>query len=323
MGDNFKMFNDRKFNADKLNAFIKEVESMSDAELNAHIDSIETDITFDNDDISALQKRLNDEIRSDKRHMLLYRIAVTCAAVLIPAIIVCTVAIFSAYNKIDKYDTILAQEVSIETAKGESSTTILPDGSKVMLGPASTLSYRLEDFNSDKRSVNYTGEGRFSIAKNENAPFTLSTNDFVIQVLGTVFAINSRDSKEYAEIHLEEGSIQLKSLIADSEQLMKPGETALLNKTTGAIEISDDTARRKIQSGTQTLFFSSTPLASVVEDLELYYGHDITIDRGLDKIMFTGSLPTNNLPQAIYVLERTLNISFSIAGNNMHITTAE
>ena len=296
-------------NSSELLDFKKDVGMMSDEELSRYLDESGSQFSFTSSEIDSLQEKLNAEIKTEKHRRNIRRFLTACAAVLVPTIIVCSLVMFSSYNDLKKYQQYISQVTTISTDKGEFSNTILPDGSKIELGPKSSLSYSLETFNSTYRQIEYSGEGRFNIAKNPDAPFTLKISDFEIRVLGTIFSVYAREDKDKAEIHLEEGSLQVVSMVSDCTKLLSPGETAIINSKTGEITVIDDSVRCKRLAGKSTIYFSSAQLAEVAGELELYYGRKIRIDEKIKDVYFTGSLPTDNLTQAIYILEHTLGIS--------------
>lgn len=291
--------------------FRKEVELMSDEELDEYLNSCEPDFVFTDSDINAIQDSLNREIKSEKRHMILNTCLKASAAVILLAIIVCGCLLWNSYIKLTKYQTLLTQNIVIATENGESSMTILPDGSKIFMGPGSTLSYNLGSFNSESRQIIYTGEGLFNIAKKIDVPFRLIVNDCEIKVLGTVFSLYGRKDKPNTEVYLEEGSLMLKSLISDCEKIIVPGETAVFNNISGDIDILENDSDHRRTAGQPIMYFKSAPLRSVASELELYYGKEVIVNADLENIQFTGSLPTDNIKQAIFVLENALNISIA------------
>ena len=63
--------------------------------------------------------------------------------------------------------------------RGEKSQLILPDGSKVWLNSESDISYP-SDFMDGNRVMKLSGEAYFEVAKLENKPFTVETNNYSI-----------------------------------------------------------------------------------------------------------------------------------------------
>lgn len=307
MKNKVKKFKEGKMNVDELVNFKNEVESMTDEELDSYLESCEPDFTFTHSDIMNMQEKLEKDINLNKRHIIFHRFLIGCVAVMLPVVFVCSILLINDYGKLGRYDSIISQEIAIETDNGESLITVLPDGSKISMGPKSSLSYKLASFNTFERHVKYYGEGHFAVAKKSDAPFILSLSNFEIKVLGTEFSLFSRKEKENSEIYLENGSIQLTSFQSKNQRILKPGETAVVCNKTGEIEIYK--GKRKSTAGQAMIYFSSSSIMDVAKDLELYYGKKFLVGKDLERLSFTGSLPTDNFNQAIYILEKTLSIS--------------
>ncbi|MBW8244243.1 FecR domain-containing protein [Muricauda oceani] len=84
----------------------------------------------------------------------------------------------------------------------------LPDGSRVMLNGNSKLQYHQKS--DGVRSVVLEGEAFFDVARDEQAPFVIQTNDVRTKVLGTSFNIRSTDS--IIDISVATGLVQVTSL---------------------------------------------------------------------------------------------------------------
>lgn len=311
MKNRVRKFKSGKMDYNELTNFKEEVGKMSDKELDEYINSCNSEFIFSDSDIDAIQNQLNEEIKADKRQLILHRFFKICAAVLFPVLLLCGILAYNYQSDIKKYKSLITHKIVMETDNGESSMTILPDGTKVYMGPKSSLAYKIDSFNSETRTVEYKGEGRFSVSKNPKAPFTLRLPNLDVKVLGTIFSLYARENKNDAEVYLEEGSLQLISRISDNNKILHTGETAIINTETGLIKILDNDSKRRNSVASASIYFSSSTINEIAQELQLYYGKEVLIKEGLEQIYFTGSLPTNNLEQAIYILENTLNIAIS------------
>ena len=110
---------------------------------------------------------------------------------------------------------------TIETPVGGSYQINLPDGTKVWLNAASSLSFPAK-FNNGKRSVKLTGEAYFDVVENKQMPFIVTFNGQVVEVLGTQFNINSYTDESSDKTTLFEGSVKLSQ--DDNQVLLKPGQ---------------------------------------------------------------------------------------------------
>jgi len=98
------------------------------------------------------------------------------------------------------------------TPKGGQYQVILPDGSKVWLNSASTLSFPQQFTASRNRKVLLAGEAYFEIAKDKNHPFIVESGNQEIQVLGTHFNVNAYADEKNIKTTLLEGSVKVSML---------------------------------------------------------------------------------------------------------------
>src|SRR5690606_42004689 len=86
---------------------------------------------------------------------------------------------------------------TIETPKGGIYRVTLPDGSKVWLNNASSISFP-SSFDTDQRTVSIRGEVYFEVAHDARRPFRVHTAQQEIEVLGTQFNINAYEEEPFA-----------------------------------------------------------------------------------------------------------------------------
>jgi len=315
MDDRFRKYMDNNLDISELEMLRKDVADMSDDELSSILDELACADDFTNEDIDTIQHRLNTEIKSQRRSKRIVWLTTAAAAILVLALMLCGVFMYNMHQKYQVYEGILSHQVTIGTQPGENISTMLPDGSKIVMSPSSSLAYKLADFNQLERKVVFSGEAKFSIVKNEKAPFWVHSKYFDIKVLGTVFSVLSRDNKDVVEVHLDEGSIELTAAKSNHRKILKSGETAVIYKTSGDLKVFDGDDDYRYSAGQSTLFFKSEKLNKVFAELTMYYGKKFDVDDIIARKTFTGSLPTDDLEQALYILEQTLKIKVSMQGD--------
>lgn len=286
----------------------KSVDGMTDADIYDLIARPGDPIEFSQCDVNRLQDRINDEINSERKARRVRRVVTICVAIVLPLVVVAALAGYLWQSPAEAPDCFYAGEICIKTDNGESSVTLLPDGSEIKLGPKSKLSYSMSSFNNNMRHINYTGEGFFEIARHEDIPFTINVNKFEIEVLGTTFAVKSRDYKEYSEIYLREGSIQLMSYLTKRQYQMEPGQLAIINNETGGIDIMPSSDEYMLCTQ-PVLIFKSATMRDITTELLTYYGIDLQLSDGeIASQRFTGSIPTDDLDQALYILGTAMQV---------------
>src|SRR5690625_2537866 len=100
------------------------------------------------------------------------------------------------------------QELVYRTGFGEKLDIELDDGSQITLNANSVLRWA-EDWQDNKdRQVVLEGEAFFEVKRQDGIPFTVMTDDVAVEVLGTSFNVDSRESS--TRVYLDEGKINLK-----------------------------------------------------------------------------------------------------------------
>ena len=123
-------------------------------------------------------------------------------------------SVFGIYSLFETSDT--KQMITANVKPGSKSEIILPDGTKVQLNGATTITYNVN--NAKERLVQLSGEAFFDVVKNPDCPFRVIANDLQIEVVGTSFNVNTY-KKNVIETSLLTGRIKISggSLPQDNE----------------------------------------------------------------------------------------------------------
>ncbi len=322
--DLFKKFHANRLRPDELKQLREEINHMSDEDvdlrlLGASLDREETACHLDPDSSEALRERLTDEARRKNRRYRLYFRAGIAAAVMLPILMAVAVVLGVRVTRLDRYQKVIASEHVIRTGMGEEMLTVLPDGSRVRMAPESELCYSLSTYNDRERDVEWTGEGMFEVARNEESPFTVHAGDFDVRVLGTTFSVDVRRDSENAKVYLESGSIELSSLKGDYTCRLSPGCLATISRATGEITV------RRVPDfnndlGDRMLNFYDVSLADVLRRMELYYPRRFEAPADIAAQTFTGSLPKNNLDEALVILEKAYSLKATADTETVKLT---
>ena len=165
------------------------------------------------------------------------------------------------------------------TAIGVRDSLELPDGSRVLLGPGSTLDLAA-DFGAVTRELTLHGDARFHVVHDSSHPFTVHTASASFRDVGTVFAVHS-DEAEGARVVVSEGAVAVQSHPGSAAEILNAGDRAVVGPQ-GALRVeraaasSDDLAW---MSG--HLLFRDAPVAQVAADLRRWYGIELRVDSAL------------------------------------------
>lgn len=206
---------------------------------------------------------------------------------------------------------------TISTPKGGHYQVRLPDGSKVWLNAASTLTYVASSVHSNRREVRLSGEAYFEVAHNAQSPFIVKTNRQEIEVLGTHFNVNDYDSDTRTVTTLLEGKVmvsQLNSGAASRKVVLKPGQAADLTDQKLTVKPADVELATAWKNG--RIEFNDATLDEIMPMIGRWYNLDIRFEGNLPLRRFSGSIPNNkNLYRVLEALQLG-NVNFEMIEKN-------
>lgn len=211
---------------------------------------------------------------------------------------------------------------TMTTPKGRHFQLVLPDGSKVWLNAASSITFPTA-FTGKERNVKMTGEAYFEVAGNRKKPFIVDVDGKAhVQVLGTHFNINSYGDDENIRTTLLEGKVKMSE--ANSKQnhvVLEPGQQASFTAHEKKIAVHSGVDLEQVMAWKNGYFqFNETRLELVLKQLERWYNIDVVFEGKIPQETYVGELPANApLSQILRVLEKT-QVHFRIEGKRLIVT---
>lgn len=206
---------------------------------------------------------------------------------------------------------------SIETPRGGQYQVILPDGSKVLLNAASSLTYPASFATLKERRVELKGEAYFEVAKDKSHPFIVKTQNQEIKVLGTHFNINSYADEPMTKTTLVEGSVLVKS--SGIEQILKPGSQAI-NGFDG-LRIVEANMDEVLAWKNGYFMFDSESIESVMRKISRWYNIDVAFKGNVSKDKFGGTVSRfENVSRVLSKLQYTGKVHFIIEERRIIVT---
>lgn len=194
-------------------------------------------------------------------------------------------------------------------------TVVLPDNSIVYLQQNSSISYP-ESFKNDSRSITTTGNVFCEIFHNEDAPFTLTTDNIAVKVLGTSFQVNTLDS---TSVVVETGKVQVST--DNQAVVITKGERADL--VNGIITTSNNTDLNFLSWKTGKLQFKNKNLTQVLSDIARHYHYQLAYEYDTQSIFYTGSFDNSSLDEVLQTIELSIpEVNFATNGNVICIRQA-
>lgn len=236
------------------------------------------------------------------------------AAITLP---ICLVVMGFMYHKNQQYASIPMTKIA--TLAEEQVSITLPDGSIISLNSLSELRYAPQSFCQTNREVYFEGEAHYRVAKDPQHPFVIHSQGMELKVLGTEFNITNRAKEDIAEVALLNGSIMLTSLVNHQTHTMKPNEIVKINKYTGHMDIEQSLYVKDACAWQQKqMVFHDANLQKVIGSLEKQYGIHIQM-RTKASSPFTGTLPTNNLKEAMQIISVSYDMKVVKTCSDMYI----
>lgn len=215
---------------------------------------------------------------------------------------------------------------TIQTPKGGKYQVRLPDGSRVWLNSASTLSYPTA-FTGAERKVKLTGEAYFEIAQNKNVPFRVESNNQIVEVIGTHFNINSYDDEDFTKTTLLEGSVKVilnssKQISSARTKLLKPGEQSLTNSSQSGIRIESTDTEKAVAWKNGYFKFKNTPIQEIMREIERWYDVELVYEGKISTDEFTGFVSNDQkISGVLKILEQSGGVKFSVKGKKIKVKT--
>lgn len=130
-------------------------------------------------------------------------------------------------------------EGTYHVGRGSGRTFSLPDGSRVMVSPETSITLA-RGFGRENRDIELDGEARFDVAAKPGFPMVVHTRDLVIEVLGTRFRVDAFRDKPGEEVDLLTGSLRVKkSYQSDTDndpEVLDAGDMVMINSDIDLME---------------------------------------------------------------------------------------
>lgn len=209
---------------------------------------------------------------------------------------------------------------TLSTARGEVYQLRLPDGSRVWINSASSISYNTNLNNQQRggqRIVRLSGEAYFEIAKDKKHPFVVKTTGQQVEVLGTHFNISAYPSDKFTHTTLLEGVVKVSN--ASESRLLKPNQQAELAGS--GLKITDINAAYEVGWKDGVFVFNYEPLEAVMTKISRWYDLKIVyVDSSIKEELFFGTVSKfEQLSKALNMLARTEVVRFEVEGKTVRV----
>lgn len=199
----------------------------------------------------------------------------------------------------------------IVAERGQKSSVTLPDGSRVMINSASTISYT-SDYNVKERNVFLSGEAYFDVASNADIPFVVHADKVSVTALGTEFNVKAYAEDPYVVTTLVEGSVRTEA--GTQYELLTRAQEASYNKAADvllAYDVKD--ISRAVPWIRNELLFENESLADIAVTLERMYNVTIVFEEEAAKgYSYTGLIRNNSLQNVLELISSTSPVGYKM-----------
>lgn len=198
---------------------------------------------------------------------------------------------------------------TVLTPAGERVAMVLSDQTIVYLTSNSYLKYPTR-FDKDKREVTLMGRAYFEVKKSK-VPFIVNTSDMNIEVLGTSFDVESRNTGSSASVILVEGSVKV---YADGKtKVIYPDEQMSLLRQTKEMTVKNVDSKLMTMWKDGVLIVRGQSFAELIESLSSWYGVKIIDRSGVsNNDKFNGRFDREDIEAAIKAVSISANIKYRI-----------
>lgn len=177
---------------------------------------------------------------------------------------------------------------------------VLPDSSKVVIYPQSSVRYHLQGYLHHRREVQLEGEVGFSVRHDSLRPFTVIGRLSEVRVLGTEFRVNEV-SGDTAFVQVKTGKVRLSTLGHPDAVILTAGMSAQVVKGQKHPQVN---GKKKMEKG--NFVFDNTPLPKVLEELSAYFHVRLKCENTSKRL--TASFKAQSLDEIIEIIEKVLKV---------------
>jgi len=214
---------------------------------------------------------------------------------------------------------------TLTTPRGNQYQIVLPDGSKVWLNAASSITYPTS-FTDAERRITMTGEAYFEVAKKERdagggtgrVPFIVVVDGTEVEVLGTHFNINAYKEEPALLTTLLEGSVKVSA--HGHQQLIRPGEQTVVTPSGTGIGLKKDVDLDEVVAWKNGYFqFDHADIQTIMRQIARWYDVEISFEGKVPERKFGGDISRDlKLSEVLYGLNLS-KIHFRIEGKKLAI----
>lgn len=204
---------------------------------------------------------------------------------------------------------------TITTPAGGQYQVILPDGTRVTLNSASSITFPVSFSHVSQRNVEVGGEAYFEVAKDKHHPFRVKAANQLVEVLGTHFNINAYQDEPVVTTTLLEGSVKI-----NNQVVLKPGEQA--TNSGSSVQVAQADMEKAMAWKQGDFVFKNEDFKTAMRKIARWYDVEIIYDPAVDTDIELGGWVSmkSGIATVLSRIESTGNIHFKVQGRRITVT---
>jgi len=212
----------------------------------------------------------------------------------------------------------LAPAREFHTAAGQRDSVRLEDGTRVTLGPASTLRVAA-GYPTAGRALTLTGEAYFDVVHDDAHPFTVTAGAATVRDVGTTFNVRAVEPARVT-VAVTSGIAEL-GAAAGAPVRLDAGDVGELDGGAQPVARRGKLTPRDTAWMRGRVEFHDAPLSAVAQELRRWYGIDMRLgDSSLVSRHYTGSFDREPPKDVLRIIALGLGVDVVLRGDTAFLT---
>ena len=243
------------------------------------------------------------------------------SAIAAVAVFAISVAGFLSLRDRPTQPTVPSASRMVATGVGMIDSLRLPDGTRVVLGPRSSITIAA-NYGVQHRDVEVNGDAYFDVLHDAAKPFTVHAPGVTIQDVGTRFTVRT-DARDGVAVSVSQGSVSLQGVNTNGHGIvLHPGDRGSVLPNGQAVTRRGTREDMAWMRG--RLVFREAPLTEVIASLKRWYGLDLKVtDESLSSRHLTATFSGESPERVLEVIRLVLGADIERRGDTVIVRPAK
>jgi transmembrane sensor len=194
----------------------------------------------------------------------------------------------------------------------------LPDGSSAFVNKGSALAFEYSPRKKTRRA-RLSGEAYFQVKHEDEKPFIISSEDVLIQDIGTAFNVKAYPESDTIEVSVQEGEVHFYTL-NDAGLRLTAGEAGAYSKQSHQFMRLEKPDTNVLAYKTQNFSFNNADLGSILQKINEVYGSSIGLQNpALSACRLTVNFQGETIDTIVDVIAETLKLTVTRNGEKIQL----